>query len=381
MSPSWKIAVLVDPLTAVVGDSAHPLGLASQLSERGHSVRLFGPALTALGFDAPRTPEGKALEVGASVALFRPDVVVAYDALSPAAWLGARSARRSAAPLVLVEAGAWGGGRPAQRMLWRVGETLWGRYVRRTATCVLALEPQALERSLRRGFSAEQLLSVSHGVDLEVHRPGRASEELARRRIAGRVLSARTDYSSPTRIEALIEGFAATVGQRDDWSLVVASSSPAPARVAKCAYRAGVGARTHFLSMNEEGFAPLLSSSTLFAAVGESGARSAWDVERALACGAPTLVVSGARGAHLVEHDVRGWTLDRSDARGWAQALAHAASAPQARRRWSRAARQFAQERLGWAVVVRALEGAAQAWLDELGERREESTSRRAASA
>ncbi len=380
MSSPWKIAVLLDPLTAVVSDSAHPVGLASQLAEHGHSVRLFGPPLTALGFDPPRTPEGKVLEVGASVALYRPDVVVAYDALSPAAWLGARSARRGGAPLLLIEAGAWGGGRTAQRVLWRVGESLWGRYVRRTATCVFALEPQALERSLRRGFSNAQVRTVSHGVDLESHRPGRASEELARRRIAGRVLSARADYSAPQRVEALIEGFAATVGQRDDWSLVVASDGPAPARVVKCAYRSGAGARTHFLSLNDESLAPLLSSSTLFAALGEAGARAVWDVERALACGAPTLVVAGGRGAHLVEHDVRGWTLERPDARGWAQALSHAASAPQARRRWSRAARQFALERLSWAGVVRALEGAAQERMNELAAR-QSAAPRRAASA
>ncbi len=380
MSPTWKIAVLVDPLTAVVSDSAHPLGLASQLAERGHCVRLFGPPLTALGFSPPRTTGGRAFEVGASVALFGPQVVVAYDALSPAAWLGARSARRSGAPLVLIEAAAWGGGRPAQRVLWRVGESLWGRYVRRTANCVLALEPHAAERSLRRGFSSEQVHALPHGVDLESHRPGRASEELARRRISGRVLSARTDYASPQAVEALIEGFAATVGQRDDWSLVVASDSAAPARVAKCAYRAGVGARTHFLSLNDEAFAPLLSSSTLFAALAEPGARAVWDVERALACGAPTLVLSGARGAHLVQHDVHGWTLERGDARSWATALAHAACAPQARRRWSQAARQFALERLGWGVLVRALEDAARARLDELAER-DAASSRRAASA
>lgn len=357
--------MLVDPLTALVTDAAHPLGLASQLAERGHIVRLFGPPTLAPNREEARRGAPQRPRLGASVALFEPQVIVAYDALSPAAWLGARAARREGAPLVLVEAGAWAEGQPAQSMLWRVGEALWGRYVRRTAACVLALEPQARERSLRRGFAPERVRAIAHGVDLESHRPGRASEELARRRIGGRILSARTNYADLQRVEALVEGFAATVGQRDDWSLVVVSDSPAPARVAKCAYRSGVGARTHFLTLADEALAPLLSSSTLFAAVADEGARAVWDIERALACGTPTLVAPTARGAHLVEHDSRGWVLERGDAFGWAAALSHAAAAPQARKRWSAAARAFALERLGWNAVARALEGEAEARMNE----------------
>lgn len=380
MSTPWKIAVLVDPLTALVTDAAHPLGLALQLAARGHDVRLFGAPKLALSRDEVRPSSVKPPSVGASVALFGPQVVVAYDALSPAAWLGARAARREGAPLVLVEAGAWAEGRPAQRALWRVGESLWGRYVRRTAACVLALEPQARERSLRRGFAPDRVRSVAHGVDLDSHRPGRASDELTRRRISGRILSVRTSYAHPQSVEALVDGFAATVGQRDDWSLVVVSDTPAPARVTKCAYRSGVAARTHFLTLPDEALAPLFSSSTLFAALGDEGARAVWDIERALACGTPTLVAPGARGVHLVEHDARGWVLARGDAHGWAAALTHAAAAPQARKRWSVAARDYALERLGWGAVARTLEHEAEARIVE-GARRAEAAPSRAASA
>ncbi len=367
MSTRWKIAVLVDPLTALVSDNAHAFGLAAQLSARGHTVRVFGPAAPAMGRseqvrgasngDEPSKSRGpKRPTVGASVALFEPQAVIAYDALSPAAWLGARTARRGGAPLALIEAAPWAEGRPAQRALWRVGEALWGRYVRRTAAAVLALEPQARERSLRRGFDAARVHSVAHGVDLDSHRPGRASEELARRQIRGRILSCRASYASTDSLERLVTAFSSTVGQRDDWSLVVAGDGPPPARLAKCAYRAGIGGRVHFLSLSDEAFAPLLSSSTLFAALGGEGVRAAWDVERALACGAPTLIAGGTRGVHLIQHDVRGWVLEDASAEGWAAALSRAAGSPQARKRWSLASRAFAEEKLGWASVARLIE-------------------------
>jgi glycosyltransferase involved in cell wall biosynthesis len=345
MSTSLRIAVLVDPLTALVTDAAHPRALCAQLSAQGRSVELFGSAnLARRDGDGARRRE----RVGASLSAFAPELVVAYDALSPAAWMGARAASRAAAALVVVEAGAWAEGRPAQRALWRVGAQLWGRYVRRRTWTAVALEPQAATRLHEQGFSHEQIELVAYGVDLEEHRPGRASEELARRRIGGRILSARTHHVRPESIEALIEGFAATVGQRDDWSLVLVGDGAPPPRVLKCAYRAGVGGRTHFLTLADEALAPLLSSSTLYASVGDDGAQAVGDVERALACGTPVLAVEGTRPALLVEHDVRGWRVERGDARAWSAALARASSAPQARKRWSLAARQFAVAHLGW---------------------------------
>jgi len=356
MSTSLRIAVLVDPLTALVTDAAHPRALCAQLSAQGHAVELFGSANLA------RRDEGgvaRRARVGASLTAFGPELVIAYDALSPAAWMGARAASRAGAALVVVEAGAWAEGRPAQRVLWRVGAHLWGRYVRRRTWAALALEPQAAARLREQGFSHDQIELLAYGVDLDAHRPGRASEELSRRRIGGRILSARTHHARPESIEALIEGFAATVGQRDDWSLVlVGDGSPQP-RVLKCAYRAGVGGRTHFLTLPDEALAPLLSSSTLYASVGDDGAQAVGDVERALACGTPVLAVDGTRPALLVEHDVRGLRVERGDARAWSAALSRASSAPQARKRWSLAARQFAVEQLGWRRICDAVVEAA----------------------
>lgn len=353
--------MLVDPLTALVTDAAHPRALCAQLSAQGHTVELFGSANLA------RRDEGgvaRRARVAASLTAFEPELVVAYDALSPAAWMGARAASRARAALVVVEAGAWAEGRPAQRALWRVGAHLWGRYVRRRTWTAVALEPQAATRLREQGFSEDQIELVAYGVDLDAHRPGRASEELARRRIGGRILSARTHNARPESIEALIEGFAATVGQRDDWSLVlVGDGSPQP-RVLKCAYRAGVGGRTHFLTLADEALAPLLSSSTLYASVGDDGAQAVGDVERALACGTPVLAVEGTRPALLVEHDARGLRVERGDARAWSAALSRASSAPQARKRWSLAARQFAVEHLGWRRISDAVVEAAQSRLE-----------------
>jgi len=357
MSPSLRIAVLVDPLTALVTDAAHPRALCARLAAQGHTPALFGSANLS---HSSAANSGRRTGIGASLNAFVPELVVAYDALSPAAWLGARAASRAGAALVLVEAGAWAEGRPAQRALWRVGASLWGRYVRRRTWTALALEPQAATRLREHGFSHDQVELLAYGVDLDEHRPGRASEELARRRIAGRILSARTHHARPESIEALIEGFAATVGQRDDWSLVLVGDGAPPPRVLKCAYRAGVGGHTHFLTLADEALAPLFSSSTLYASVGDDGAAAVSDVERALACGTPVLAVEKTRPALLVEHDLRGWRIERDDARAWSAALARACGAPQARKRWSLAARQFAVEQLGWNRVAAAVVEAAE---------------------
>ena len=87
MSPKQKIAVLVNPFTLESKGGGHGPSLAQQLQARGHHVRGFGAPGTAFpGLEVPEDSGG--------VVAFEPDFVVAYDALSPAAWVGARAARK-----------------------------------------------------------------------------------------------------------------------------------------------------------------------------------------------------------------------------------------------------------------------------------------------
>ena len=92
---------------------------------------------------------------GPGLAAFRPDAVLAYDALSPAAWHGSRLARRGRLPLVLVEAGSFAEGSWMERTAWRLGEVLWGSFVRRTAGSGNGEPPvpTKLRRSRIRGLS------------------------------------------------------------------------------------------------------------------------------------------------------------------------------------------------------------------------------------
>ena len=72
----------------------HASELAAVLEDRGHQAQVFG-----VGED-----DGPPLK---SVTDHLPNAILAYDALSPAAWQGSRLARRCKIPLVLVEAGAF----------------------------------------------------------------------------------------------------------------------------------------------------------------------------------------------------------------------------------------------------------------------------------
>ncbi|HVS08685.1 MAG TPA: hypothetical protein VMS76_02335, partial [Planctomycetota bacterium] len=103
MSNALRLALLVDPLMVRLGGAEHAGELAAALAARGHEVCAFGAELQGAGAAQVRP-------VALSVLGFRPDAVLAYDALSPAAWLGSRIARRRKIPLVLIEAGAFRGG-------------------------------------------------------------------------------------------------------------------------------------------------------------------------------------------------------------------------------------------------------------------------------
>ncbi|MEM7309243.1 MAG: glycosyltransferase family 4 protein [Planctomycetota bacterium] len=355
MSDPLRIALVVDPLTLSVRGGQHPPRLASELLGRGHAVRGFG------------APPGKIPRAGADpdeeenarggLVRYSPDVIVAYDALSPAAMLGARAARRLGAPLVLVEADPPDGGRSWQRFLWRVGEVFWGRYVRRTAHSVVALDPVARERAVGEGFEPERITILPQGVDLHLFRPGLTSHLVSKHRIRGRILLYVGRLLPERGLETLIAAFARTVGQRDDWSLVIAGDGPERLALRAMCDRLGVGARVHWLGRpRREELPGLLGSATLFATPALSDVVLGRNVSRALAAGLPVLASDLPRLRFYVEPGETGLLAPPGDVGAWAEMIRRAAGSPVARGRWGQNAREAAERDLAWARVGEAFE-------------------------
>ncbi|MEW6072736.1 MAG: hypothetical protein AB1726_09120, partial [Planctomycetota bacterium] len=107
MSDSLRIALLLDPLSLRLEDplhlrvkwGRHATELARELLGRGHTVRGFGapPGLIPRSGEEPARPgpaEDAGRGPGRALRAFAPELVVAYEALSPAAFRGARLARR-----------------------------------------------------------------------------------------------------------------------------------------------------------------------------------------------------------------------------------------------------------------------------------------------
>jgi glycosyltransferase involved in cell wall biosynthesis len=344
-----RVALLLDPLSAHLkgGEHAHELGL--ELARRGHVVRAFGAVLSEAASPA------SAVErlAPSSVVEFAPDAIVAYDALSPAAWLGARAARRLRVPLLVVEAGLFVRGSFLERSLWRIGHSLWGAYVRRSTRELVALDSVARDLARRDGFADSRCRIVPHGVDPERFRPGLASALVARHRVAGRLLVCVTNHDSRSGIEVLIAAYARTLAQRADWSLVVAGRGPGAARARASAERLGIGARVHFLTDAETSDLPgLCSASTLFAEPTLDVDRTSLGALQALACGAPVLASKLSRLEELVAESRAGEAVAVGSVDGWSAAIARAAGSPDARERWSAAGVDYARERASWRRVA-----------------------------
>ena len=131
-----RVALLLDPLSLSLDArglhvkwASHAPELARELLGRGYHVRGFGapPGVIPRSSSDDDGGDYGPLHVG-KLRAFAPDVIVAYEALSPAALRGARMARSLGATLVLVE-GAWRGGFPLKdRVLRRVlPQSLLGR--------------------------------------------------------------------------------------------------------------------------------------------------------------------------------------------------------------------------------------------------------------
>ena len=374
MPQTLRIALLVDPLTVLVKGARHATELARELECRGHVVRVFGAPPVRFGAQdgsaeessrgTDAGPAGQAQptpEIGfaigsRSILGFEPDLLVAYDALSPGAWVASRLARRRKIPLLLLEAGKHGGGSALRRTLWAVGERLWGSYVRHTADGLIALDPVAREQAVEEGFDADRIEILPHGVDLDVWRPGLSSERIFRHRIMGRILLHTGSLEPRSGCELLIQAFASTVGQRGDWSLVIAGSRHIPPRLVAAAHRLGVSARVHFLRVKEAELPALFSSCTLFAQPALDDHTGGLSVQRAMAAGRPVLASSLPRLRFFLEEGEVGLTAEPGNVTAWTEMLQRAAVAPVARERWGRNGRKAAERRFAWKRIAASWE-------------------------
>lgn len=358
MSDPLRVALLLDPLAFSLAAQGlrvkwarHAPELAREFLGRGYHVRGFGapPGLIPRS-SADAGPEEEA--VGSKLRQFAPDVIVAYDALSPAALRGARMARSLGSTLVLVEGGWRGSLAWKDRALRRVGQTLWGLYVRRTAGAVVALDPLAEQQTLRDGFARELVTVIPHGVDVQAFRPGLASTLVARHRIRGRILLYLGKLAAERGVFELQNAFARTVGQRSDWNLVYAGSGPDVAELRAMADRLGLGDRVHNLRPREEELPGLMGASTVLAIPARGDEVVGRYAARALACGLPILASDLPNLRAFVQPDENGLLVPPGSLEAWAEAIQRTASSPTTRLRWARTSRQLAIERFSWPAVA-----------------------------
>ncbi len=350
MPPQKKIALLVNPFTLESKGGGHGPTLARMLQSRGHRVRGFGAPGTAF-------PGLEVLDDSGGVTAFEPDFIIAYDALSPAAWVGARSARKLGVPLVLVEAGFSGDGPIHERFLRRAGEAMWGRYIRNTASTVVALDPFAADLARSEGFPDERLQILPSGVDLDLFRPGISNSLLHEHRVRGRILLYVGRVDERRGLEVLIDAFAQTVGQRSDWSLVLAGEGISRRRLRARVDRLGVGDRVHWLRGPGRPALPgLMCSSTLVAVPAIDNFVRGKQIGRAMACGVPVLVSDLPRFSGLVRDNDCGLVAKAGDVQSWVQALVKACGSPEARKRWGQRGRQLAERELSWDHVAERFE-------------------------
>jgi glycosyltransferase involved in cell wall biosynthesis len=356
---SLRIALLVNPFTLRMKGGDHAPALARELLNRGHTLRAFGapPGMIPRSGADPDTGGSSASEDRVGLIGFKPDAIIAYDTLSPAAWLGARTARKLSIPLVLVEVGSKTDRSWRSQMMQRVGKSLWGRYVRHATGAVIALDPQARDRALDRGFPTGRVSLLPTGVDLNLYRPGLASGLILRHHIRGRILLHAGQIAHHRGLENLITAFAHTVGQRADWSLVFAGEGPAQPEMRAAIDRLGIGARVHWIGRpREEELPGLMSASTLLAVPALDDGVHGQHIPRAMACGVPVITSDRPIMRFLVEHDVSGLVVPAGDLVAWTEALRRASMSPDARKRWGQRARQVAEERLAWPNVAKTFE-------------------------
>lgn len=358
MSHPLRIAIVVNPFTLGRKWGAHAPELARELLGAGHTVRGFGAPPNSLprsGGD-PEIEGGPLTEDVVGVAGFQPDAIVAYDSLSAAAWVGARASKKLRVPLVLVEASA-GELRGRAWLMQQLGRRVWGRMIRSAASSVVALDAVARTRVLANGFAPARVEVLPAGVDLAAYRPGLTSGIVTRHHIRGRVLLYVGRLADARGLDVLVRAFAGSVGQREDWSLVLAGEGPSRPTLRALIDRLGIASRVHWTGLpRAEELPGLLSSSTLLAIPALDDSVRGLNITRAMACGLPILASDRPNLVQLVEHDRYGLVVRAGDQAAWHEALQRAAMSPDARRRWSREARTAAEDRYAWPRVARRFE-------------------------
>lgn len=356
---SLRIALVLNPLTLRRMGGEHAPFLARELLGKGHAVRAFGD----VAGDIPQSAvedgpgDGPAPLERSGLRGFEPDVIIAYDGHSPAAWRAARAARELKVPLVLVEAGFSPHGKPIERALRRVGRALWGGLVRRTVARVVALDHAAARQAGERGFRAEIVTVQPSGVDGGVFRPGLESDVLHRNGVQGRVLLHMGRVESGRGIEVLIQAFARTLGRLDDWSLVFCGNGSFRPGARAVAERLGIGAHVHWTGINIEAELPaLLASATALLVPVLDDDVASLKIRRTMACGVPVLASDVARLSGLVEHDVNGLVVEAGDLEAWKRAISRLAADPARRERWGRSALRHAEEHFVWPKVASRFE-------------------------
>ncbi|MBL4771839.1 MAG: glycosyltransferase family 4 protein [Planctomycetes bacterium] len=328
--------------------------LSGELLGRGHKVRGFGAPPGAI----PRSRIDMASQDdGLGVMAFRPDVVVVYDVLSPAGLHGARCAAKLGVPLIAVEEGFAGRGGLWEGTRRFVGEKLWGRYVRKRVDTVVALDDFAKGEALRHGFDGEKVHVLGRGVDLEQFRPGLTSDLAASHGAHGLSLLYLGSLDEGYHLETVIQAFAATVGQREDWSLLLAGDGLLREAFLAHASRLGVGGRVHWLDQpRAEELPGLLGASTLLVAPGGESVRDGLIAVRALACGLPILGANLPRYTCAVQDGHTGLLIEPGDAKAWGQAIRLAAGSPRRREIWGRNARELAEQEFHWSHIAHRFE-------------------------
>ena len=358
MSASLRIAFLLNPFDLRVKGGAYVPQLAGELLGRGHTVRGFGApqgVVPRSGEDA----EGESLHGLSGVVRFAPEVLVAYDALSPAALLGARAARRLGVPLILVESGFSGSGTRFEHFLRWVGQKLWGPFVRRQALRIVALDPLAREQALREGFAADRIVVLPAGVDLQKYRPGLSSSLVSRHRLRGRILLYVGHLGAGRGLETLLKAFAGTLAQGGHWSLVLAGEGGRQEKkeLRALAARQGIGAHVHWLPLpRPEELPGLLGSATALVVPAVDDSVRGKQIPRALASGLPVIASGLPRLTSLIVDGETGLLVRPGDVAAWSEALTRVARSPEVRKRWGVSARAVAEESLGWERIAAAFE-------------------------
>jgi glycosyltransferase involved in cell wall biosynthesis len=177
--------------------------------------------------------------------------------------------------------------------------------------------------------------------------------------VRGRVLLYVGQISADRGLDTLVDAFANTVGQREDWSFVCAGEGTARTHLRAKIDRLGIGSRVHWVGApRDEELPGLLSASTLLAVPAIDDTVRGRNVPRAMACGLPVLASDRAALRAFVEQDVTGRLAESGNLEAWIEMLRIATMSPDARKRWSRAARTAAVERFAWPHVARIFETA-----------------------